>query len=140
MFSWAHFAPFFAHILPYDFIVKELTRISREEKLGTSVVVPEEAGSRPRRNFAVITDGTSNTLAIVEVKEPFNWMDPTADIDMEELMKGINAPDGRVGSFHPGGVNVGLLDGVVRFVPETVSPQLLRALGSPRSGESVSLP
>ena len=37
MFSWAYFAAFFAHILPYDFIVKELTRISREEKLGTSV-------------------------------------------------------------------------------------------------------
>ena len=97
-------------------------------------------GRMPRGgNFGEITDGTSNTIAIVEVKEPFNWMNPTADITLDEFAKGINQ-DGRVGSFHTGGINVGFFDGSVRFVTDTVAPAILRILGNPRSGQSVALP
>jgi prepilin-type N-terminal cleavage/methylation domain-containing protein/prepilin-type processing-associated H-X9-DG protein len=41
-------------------------------------------------------------------------------------------------SHHPGGVNVGFLDGSVRFVKDTVAPQSWAALGTRASGEVVS--
>ena len=105
------------------------------------VFVPATAAGRATGlGFQHITDGMSNTIAIVEVKEPFNWMDPTADITLDELAKGVNTTGGRVGSHHPGGMNVGLFDGRVQFVPDTVDGTILRALGDPRDGRAVSLP
>ena len=43
-------------------------------------------------------------------------------------------------SQHPGGVNVLLADGAVRFVSDTVDLELWRAAGSMNGGESLSLP
>ncbi|MDR0328503.1 MAG: DUF1559 domain-containing protein [Planctomycetaceae bacterium] len=98
-----------------------------------------KAGYRGDTSFATITDGMSNTIAIVEVREPFNWMDPTADVTLEELLKGINVPGGRVGSYHPHVINVGMFDGSVRDVSQTVDPAILRALGTCNGGESKSI-
>ena|GEM_PF-456835 len=106
---------------------------------GEGLAPNTRANSRGEHTFARITDGTSNTIAIVEVREPFPWMDPTADIDLAELLKGINAPEGRTGGFHPAGMNVGFFDGVVRFIPQTIDLQVLRALATPAGGENVSL-
>ena len=53
-----------------------------------------KAGERTGLHMGNIPDGVSNTLAIVEVKEPFNWMDPTADITLDELARGINVSGG----------------------------------------------
>ena len=97
-----------------------------------------DSGQRPRDSFANYQDGLSNQIFFVEVKEPFNWMDPTADVTLDEFAKGVNA--GRVGSFHPNGCNVCLGDGAVRFIADTVAPAILRALGDPRDGRSVTLP
>jgi prepilin-type processing-associated H-X9-DG protein len=41
-------------------------------------------------------------------------------------------------SFHPGGVNVLLLDGSVRFVKSSVGPAAWNALGTRSFGEVVS--
>jgi prepilin-type processing-associated H-X9-DG protein len=41
-------------------------------------------------------------------------------------------------STHPGGVNVGLIDGSVRFVKDTINPQAWYALGSMNGGEVLS--
>jgi prepilin-type N-terminal cleavage/methylation domain-containing protein/prepilin-type processing-associated H-X9-DG protein len=41
-------------------------------------------------------------------------------------------------SYHPGGVNVGLLDGSVRFVKTTVSPATWQALATYAGGEVIS--
>src|SRR5262249_30296552 len=41
-------------------------------------------------------------------------------------------------SFHPGGVNVGFLDGSVKFVKSTVSPQTWWAIATMAGGEVVS--
>jgi prepilin-type processing-associated H-X9-DG protein len=87
--------------------------------------------------FARIADGTSNTLAVVEVKQPFCWMDPTADITLDELLKGINSKDGRVGSFHPNGINAAFFDGSVRFISNNIPQETLKALGTCNGGESV---
>ncbi|MCL2709441.1 MAG: DUF1559 domain-containing protein [Planctomycetaceae bacterium] len=100
------------------------------------------AGQRMPRgntNFASISDGTSNTLAFIEVQTPFNWMDPMADITLDELAKGING-DNVAGSHHRGGCNVGFFDGSVRFISESIDLRVLRALGTPAGGESMSLP
>lgn len=43
-------------------------------------------------------------------------------------------------SKHPGGVNVAMADGSVRFVAETVSLNVWRAAGSSQGGESLVLP
>jgi len=88
--------------------------------------------------FAVITDGTSNTLAVIEAKEPFNWMDPTADISLDELAKGINA--GRAGSYHTGGCNCALFDGSVRFLAQPIPGEMLRNFARPNSGVPLRLP
>jgi len=62
---------------------------------GWSFVPAKEAGSVLGLNFWDFTDGLSNTLALVEVKEPFNWMDPTADVSLDDVALG-----NRVGSYH----------------------------------------
>ena len=101
----------------------------------SGVLVPVKDGDWNARSTMVWSaKGTSNQILIVEVKEPFNWMDPTADITLDELAKGINKA-GRVGSFHPGGCNVGFGDGSVRFITDAVDGALLRALGDPRDGQ-----
>ena len=41
-------------------------------------------------------------------------------------------------SYHPGGVNVTLCDGSVRFVKESISLQTWRALGLRNGGEVIS--
>ncbi|HUY90107.1 MAG TPA: DUF1559 domain-containing protein [Pirellulales bacterium] len=43
-------------------------------------------------------------------------------------------------SFHPGGANVALGDGSVRFLKESLNPALLRAVITARGGEFVELP
>jgi prepilin-type processing-associated H-X9-DG protein len=83
-------------------------------------------------------DGTSATIAVVETKEAFCWMNPTADMTLDDLAKGINVPGGRAGSTHPGGCNVGFCDQAVRFMSESVEKQILRALGAIDSGGIVN--
>jgi prepilin-type processing-associated H-X9-DG protein len=41
-------------------------------------------------------------------------------------------------SRHPGGVNVALADGSVRFIKNTVNPVTWRALGTRNGGEVIS--
>jgi prepilin-type processing-associated H-X9-DG protein len=41
-----------------------------------------------------------------------------------------------VRSYHPGGVNLALADASVRFVGETIDPDIFKAMGS-RSGKEV---
>lgn len=43
-------------------------------------------------------------------------------------------------SYHPGGVNVGLADGSVRFISDQIHPAVWRALGTRNGGELVEIP
>jgi prepilin-type processing-associated H-X9-DG protein len=45
-----------------------------------------------------------------------------------------------VSSNHPGGVNVGMVDGSVRFCPNTVTLQVWRAVGTRSGGEAEQFP
>ena len=103
---------------------------------GGSFRPTKKAEERGRDSFAYLSDGTSNTLAVVEVKEAFCWMDPTADITLEELMKGINA-EGQVGSNHKGGAYMLFFDASTFFLTDGTPADVLRALGTPNGGEVV---
>lgn len=87
-----------------------------------------------------IMDGTSNTLLIVEVKGDNcpAWTEPV-DLTLDDLANGVNAEGVMsIGSNHPGGANVGLADGSVRFMPETIDQSTLDALGTRNGAETVT--
>ena len=88
--------------------------------------------------IADIRDGTSNTIMLVEAGgSGINWLEPV-DLDLQRLALGINSPAGPgIRSYHPGGVNVAMCDGSVRFISETINPQLLRALITKSDGQAV---
>ena len=107
---------------------------------GEGLIPAKKKGDMTAGSFARLVDGTSNTIFTIEVKEPFCWMDPTADITLDELAKGINAKDGRASSYHPGGCNVGMFDGSIKFFSNTIDKDTLRALGDCDDGRPVTVP
>ncbi|MCO6459331.1 MAG: DUF1559 domain-containing protein [Pirellulaceae bacterium] len=84
--------------------------------------------------LANITDGTSNTIAIVEVTgASVPWAQPT-DVSAAEFMQMQQR------SRHPGGFQAALFDGSVRFISNTLDPGTLQKLLDPKDGQAVSLP
>jgi prepilin-type processing-associated H-X9-DG protein len=83
--------------------------------------------------FAQITDGTSNTILIVEAERDIPWTKP------EDLPYDPRMPLPKLGGYFPGGFNVGMADGSVRFVSDKIDDQVLRALITKAGGEVVSL-
>lgn len=72
-----------------------------------------------------IRDGMSNTILVVEKKEPFCWMDPTADIRLEEI--GESAEDSPILSFH-GYWTCVMCDGSVQTLPMDIPGKILKYL------------
>jgi len=74
---------------------------------GLAFFPAEEAGSIVGLRFQDFTEELSDIFALVEVREAFNWMDPTADSTLENIAQG-----NRMGSYHSGGdfINVVFLD------------------------------
>lgn len=85
-----------------------------------------------------ITDGTSNTIMVVEVAGTGrNWADPT-DLDARTFSPPFNPPrPDALGSSHPGGMQVALADGSVRFVSNSINSAAIRALTTKAGGEVV---
>jgi prepilin-type processing-associated H-X9-DG protein len=81
--------------------------------------------------FQQITDGTSNTLMIVEAKREIPWTKPE-DIDYDPKQ-----PLPKLGGFYPGGFNAAFADGSVRFISEAVDEHQLRALITKAGGEPI---
>ncbi|MCL2347547.1 MAG: DUF1559 domain-containing protein [Planctomycetaceae bacterium] len=91
-------------------------------------------------SMASIADGTSNTIAIVERKEPVCWMDPSQEITLEDAIKLHQTEQSKVGSAHKGGINVALCDGSVQFMDLfKCSIEIWKALLTANGGESRSL-
>ena len=87
-----------------------------------------------------VTDGTSNTLGILEAREAVPWTKPDDEIPFDGDAKPDKAKPilPRLGGHFPGGFDAMFLDGSVRFIKETVNPVVLRALITRNSGEVVS--
>jgi hypothetical protein len=77
------------------------------------------------------TDGTSNTILIVEAGAEVPWTKP---VDLE-YQAGKKLP--AVGGIFPGGFNALLADGSVRFVPKGVKAKTLEAYITRNGGEVV---
>jgi prepilin-type processing-associated H-X9-DG protein len=94
------------------------------------------------RNARQFTDGTSNTIAIVEVADSgINWLEPR-DLTIGRAMRGINPPEIRpaISSRHSDGVNVLSFDGSVHFLRNDISNELLHELLTANGGEVVDWP
>jgi hypothetical protein len=86
--------------------------------------------------FSQITDGTSNTLLVLEVNpEAGTWWTAPDDLefDLDNPMEGL-------GSAHPGGFLAAMADGSVRFLSISIDPRVLRALLTMAGGEAVQVP
>jgi hypothetical protein len=100
-----------------------------------SVVIGEETvfpGSGKTVSYADITDGSANTILIVERMIPVNWMDPHNEIRFEVASKRINRHPLGIGSRHSfGWVLVGLADGRIQaLLPSTdIKPLLTKSAG-----------
>lgn len=81
-----------------------------------------------------ISDGTSKTVSIVVVKEPFCWMDPKADISLEDFVKWTNKKDSVLGTE-----NVGFWNGSVKILPSDMPTEILKAIGTAKGGENVEI-
>lgn len=71
----------------------------------------------------------------------FTWYNHIMTPNERSCMSTNNAnSDGATSasSYHPGGVNLALCDGSVRFVRETISPQIWALLGGRRDGQPVT--
>jgi prepilin-type processing-associated H-X9-DG protein len=90
--------------------------------------------------IATITDGTSNTIAVVEAKVAVPWTRPAEELpfDGDPKLKGMQALQSNLGGHFSGGFNAAFCDGSVRFIKTTVSLQVLRALITRNGGEVIS--
>jgi HEAT repeat protein len=82
-------------------------------------------------NIARISDGTSNTLMIVEGGEPVPWTKP-ADLPYDG-----RKPLPKLGGLFPDGFHATFFDTEVFFIPRTLEEKTLRALITSMGGEVV---
>lgn len=99
-------------------------------------MVGEEAFLRPvlPRAMSEITDGTSNTVAVIEVNktQAVPWMAPQ-DADLA-MFVGLKSP---TDSHHTGGGHVGMADGTVRFLSSNLEEQTRQSLATVAGGEKI---
>jgi hypothetical protein len=83
--------------------------------------------------MGTITDGTSNTIAIVEVQDeyPVPWTKPEdLDLNDSENFSLLRAPTAQAGFF----------DGSVRTISNAIDSETLEALVTSQGGEIVNVP
>jgi prepilin-type processing-associated H-X9-DG protein len=80
-----------------------------------------------------VTDGTSNTIAVVEANEAVPWSKPE-DLPFDQAAKPSLYG---AGSSHPRGFNAGFCDGSVRFIKNSISTIVFRALVTRNGGEVI---
>jgi prepilin-type processing-associated H-X9-DG protein len=121
------------YLIPFQRLAKDASGRGLSHYEGNVRVVGRLKGLRADD----VKDGTSNTILAGESAggykpwgQPGHWRNP-AD--------GINrVPDRGIGSPWPGGANVLMLDGSVKFIKNTIDPAVLEALSTPAGGESLS--
>jgi hypothetical protein len=92
----------------------------------------------PRKGLSAqqVTDGLSNTIMVVEadLDQAIAWTRPSdLRFDPEKPLAGL-------GQARPGGFSALMADGSVRFLANTIDPEMFEALLTFAGGEAVSLP
>lgn len=120
--------PMFYHCPSQSYPDPTLTNYQGFEGKGTFF----EKGTQIK--LASFTDGTSNTLAVVEAAEGAPWTKP-ADLHFDE-----NAPPSFYGAGmkHAMGFNALFADGSVRFIKLATHPTVLKALITRNGGEVIN--
>ncbi len=87
------------------------------------------------RSFSDISDGTSNTLAVIEfdAEHAVHWMSPQ-DATQEMVLNFAAAAH----LPHPGGAQALFADAHIQFLPATTKPELLRAIISIDGKEDIA--
>jgi len=89
------------------------------------VVGPETSTDGPHTvTFNEVTAGLSNVIGVLEVIPTTCWMAPV-DIQESDLAGNFSfSRNSGVGSTHPGGINIGIMDGSVHFTSDDEASQL----------------
>jgi hypothetical protein len=92
------------------------------------------AGFEPGKKLRIVdfTDGTSNTILVVETGEAAEWAKPGSDLPFDPK----KAPP-KVAPLHAGGFLAAFADGSVRFIANTVAEKSLKAMMTRNGGEVI---
>ena len=105
-------------------------------KQGVVVAPTRRDGSFSGMGLAGVTDGTSNTLCIIEAgdESAVIWTKPEEWIPDEKMpLKGLVRP-------RTNGFQAALCDGSVRFIAQTIDPEVMRRLLMRADGFPVEIP
>ncbi len=110
--------------------------------INNGVLVQANAKRLRPVSIGEITDGSSYTICVSEVVDRLEdefglWMDGRSCISHDNGGINIDNAD-EIFSFHPGGAQVVLCDGAVRFINESVQPSIIGALCSRNGREEVN--
>lgn len=89
------------------------------------------------------TDGMSNTILLVEIKEAGIHIFEPRDLSLDQMTTTINSPVGQgISSDHRFkaeslGVHVLMADGTVRWLPNNVPPEVIHAMLTINGGEKI---
>jgi prepilin-type processing-associated H-X9-DG protein len=116
---------------------------------GVGVDAPELPAKHPRAGIfgyarvtklEDITDGTSTTMAVIETTlghGPWTAGGPASVRSVDTTTRPYIGRNRPFGGYHAGGANVAFADGSVRFVGETIDPNIFEAIATVAGGEEL---
>jgi prepilin-type processing-associated H-X9-DG protein len=90
--------------------------------------------------FADITDGMATTMVVVETTRghgPWTAGGPSSIRGVDPATRPYIGRARPFGGYHPGGAEVAMADGSVKFIRETIDPKVFEALSTITGGETL---
>lgn len=101
--------------------------------VGPNTLFPPDRGVK----MFEVTDGTANTIAVIETKNvQGSWAAPI-DPDLSTMSFTVGSGQGQIDDVFPGGRNVLMTDASVRFVGDSMAAQMWQWLFTRNDGQSV---